>query len=75
MKVGVLKNDELDKERIDRLRLLRNEDIFDDCAKESRGETANENATIDTFNFSNDFFFQLQIKKNIARWHIFSCDA
>lgn len=42
MKIGVLKNDMLDRERADVLRLARNEDILDDCAKESRGEIAKE---------------------------------
>lgn len=56
MKVGVLRNDILDKERADNLRSARNEDILDDCAKESRGKTTDKNTTHDTCGF-NDVFF------------------
>lgn len=55
IKVGVLKNDILDRERADGLRLTRNEDILDDCAKESRGKT--KNATLETCSF-NEFIEQ-----------------
>lgn len=34
---GILKNDILDRERGLELDLARNEDILDDCSKESRG--------------------------------------
>lgn len=37
-KIGILKNDIIDRERADELSLTRNEDILDDCLKESRGK-------------------------------------
>lgn len=37
-KIGILNNDIIDRERADELSLTRNEDILDDCLKESRGK-------------------------------------
>lgn len=37
-KIGVLKHDIIDRERADEINLAKNEDILDDCAKESRGK-------------------------------------
>lgn len=41
--MDILKNDIIDRERGMELNLARNEDILDDCSKESRGKRTNSN--------------------------------
>lgn len=36
-KLGILKNDVVDRERAEEIKWTRNEDILDVCAKEARG--------------------------------------
>lgn len=43
--MGILKSDIIDRERGMELDLARNEDILDDCSKESRGEMNYANST------------------------------
>lgn len=75
MKVGVLKNDILDREHTNNLRLARSEDILDDCAKESRGKTTEKNTTHDTCSFDDlvlkNYFCITDQKEQCSRAYVF----
>lgn len=67
--MGILKNDIVDRERGLELDLARNEDILDDCSKESRGMLNYANKAIATtttrekrYAFSLNYLFSLSIQ-------------
>lgn len=59
--MGILKNDIIDRERGMELHLARDEDILDDCSKESRGININSESTLKRPNHAKFYAFHFEL--------------